>query len=210
MERIAFNGNPNIGLLGFLTNEFLILGAGITVDEKHLKKALGVDILQTRIAGTDVVGLFLNGTEKKVLVPDILFDHELDALKQHLTVEVIKTRHTALGNNLIVTPQKILANRDMEKPVITKLGAKPFFFGDTHVIGVASAHNSQAMIVTPDATAQHIAFLEKELGLTVGIGTTNFGNKMVGAGILVNDTGMLVGTSTSGPEFMRLKEVFDF
>lgn len=208
MEKIQMDGNANIGLMGFATNEFLLIGKGVRTDEEKIRKEMGAEIFRIKIAGTDFAGLFITGNAKKIYVPKIIFEEELDELKANFNVEILNTKYTALGNNVIFG-KKILTNREMEESAVKDLKAKPFSFGDNPLIGANVKLNSENGIVTPDASDEEIDYLEKELKIKAGVGTVNFGTKQVGSGLLVNDKGILVGNNTSGPEFMRLKEIFD-
>jgi len=202
MEKIKFN---NIGLVSYANNNVCVLGEDIKLDEGILKKELCVDILRTRIAGTNMVGALINGDGKKIFVPEIIFENELETLKQSgLSVEVIKTRYTALGNNLLIANRKILQNPLMR----IKLG-EPFSIGGYNIIGSCAVINTNGGIVNPDATSEELDFLESFFGVKIGIGTVNFGIKMVKSGMLINDTGIIVGGATTGPELIRLKEIFE-
>ncbi len=208
MDKLSFSGDSNIGLMGFATDSFVIIGKDLKADDKKIKEILNAEVYRAKIAGTNLAGLFLNGTSKKIYAPRIIFEHELDRLKENFNVEILETNHTALGNNFIFG-KKIIANPEVEKNIINKLKAIPMTIGDNEVVGSSAALNSKNMIITPDVSDEEIRILEKHLKVEIGVGSVNFGNKMVGSGIILNNKGLLVGSSTSGPELMRLKEIFD-
>ena len=49
--------------------------------------------------------------------------------------------------------------------------------------------------------------LEEALGVPSGIGTANFGSPLVGAAVVCNANGGLVGTKTTGVEMHRIEDV---
>src|SRR3989344_9436376 len=101
--KTGVNGSPNVGLFGYATDTYALFGEH--VPEKLLRDiqdALGVPVHHVKIAGTGMLGVFLAGNERTLLVPGITFDSErvhLDRLG--IPYAVIDTRHTCLGNNLI-------------------------------------------------------------------------------------------------------------
>ncbi|MCG2720009.1 MAG: hypothetical protein L6266_04755, partial [Nanoarchaeota archaeon] len=98
-----FNSNPNIGLYGYATNKYCLLGRD--VPEKLLSKieeVLNVPIIQLTVAGTSLLGIFLSGNNKMLLIPNIIFPQELEILDKHkIKYTLIDTKHTCLGNNMI-------------------------------------------------------------------------------------------------------------
>jgi translation initiation factor 6 (aeIF-6) len=63
------------------------------------------------------------------------------------------------------------------------------------------------MIVTPGATEEEIKFLSELFKTNVKAGTANFGSIYVGASILANSKGVLVGADTTPIELGRIDDV---
>ena len=63
-----FNGNPNVGLFGFATDEYCLLGKEIKkYVAKEIEKVLKVPVHQITLAGTSLIGAFAVGNSKILL-----------------------------------------------------------------------------------------------------------------------------------------------
>jgi len=83
VETLRINGESNLGLMIYANNKFALVGK--STDEKSIKiikDILGVPCYKVSIAGTHLIGVFLNGTPTNILVPEITYDKELAELNK--------------------------------------------------------------------------------------------------------------------------------
>ncbi len=207
MELFDFKGNVNIGLMAFVNDKIALVGRDVSPVEK-IKDVLGVEVIRATVGGTNLIGLFVTGDNKRIVVSDIISEDELNSLTEcGLKVDVLQTRFTALGNNVIIG-KKVFCNAEMEESAVNKLKGERLLIDNDGIISSFISFNSKKGIISPYATAGIIDLLEKSEDIELGVGTVNFGSFHVKSGMLINNTGLLVGSSTSGPELMRLKEIF--
>ena len=207
---LNFDGLVNVGLYGFVTDKFLLLGQ--EVNEKYdevLKEIFQVDIIRMTIAGTSLIGVFCAGTENKVLVPHIAFDQELEILKEHgIEYEIIESNITCLGNNVIVAGEKVLISPKFSLKVTEQIEAAldkeaiRLQLMDIEASASLMAIRKNNLLTTYNLSDNEVEKLE-ELGFNVTTGSIAFGSQYIKAGLLVNTNGLLVSEQSGGPEVVN-------
>jgi translation initiation factor 6 (eIF-6) len=77
VDLATFDGNPNIGLYLFATNDYCLAPESTSDKLLHkIEKVLDVPVIKLNIAGTPLLGVFLSGNSEQLLVPSIIFDKE--------------------------------------------------------------------------------------------------------------------------------------
>lgn len=211
-------GSANIGLYAFATDTYCILGPEADQLKPLIEEVLQVPVIQTTIAGTSLAGVFCAGNEETLLVPSIIFDHELERLKKAgINVEVLDTTHTALGNNIIATNDGVLVGpmfSAQERDKIAELLDKDvnmFRIADIEVVGSSMIATSKGGLIHRDASQ-----FEQDMALdTLRVpqllpGSVNMGVPYVRSGIIANKHGFLIGSASGGPEITNADEALGF
>ncbi|MEM1620009.1 MAG: translation initiation factor IF-6 [Fervidicoccaceae archaeon] len=215
---MSINGNPNIGVLAFVNNKLALVPPGITRSVRRaLEEVLGVDVIETTIADTRIVGVFVSGNDRAVLLPHIVSPEELDALEsavgRSLRIAVIPSRKTALGNLIVANNKAAVVSSELEpgavKSIEEALGVKVCVrrYSITPAIGSLTVANDSASLVHPGLSDEEIADIERCLGVRAGPATVNEGVAFVKSGVLLNNRGVLVGELTTGPEIMNIQSL---
>jgi translation initiation factor 6 len=145
--KTSFRGNPNVGLYAYATDSYCLVGPEVPDHEyERIKATLEVPVHRATIAGTGLVGVFLAGNNKHLLVPHIIFDKE-EALLKKLGIQytVITTDLTALGNNILCNDFGCLVSSEYseaERETIGKalgMKAKSFKIGELDIVGSCAA-----------------------------------------------------------------------
>ncbi len=213
-----FNSNPNVGLYGYCNNSYCLMGREVPEARvKEVERVLGVPVHQVTICGTSLIGVFVAGNSRKLLVPEIAFEYELKKL-DHLKVdyEVIKCRATALGNNILCNDSGCLANpefsADQKKRIRQALGValKPGNIAGLGTVGSLAALNSAGCMVHRDITRAETKVLEGLLGLRCVQSTVNMGSPYIRSGLLCNDNGFVIGDASGGPEIVNVETELGF
>jgi len=213
--RADFLGDPNLGLYGWATGAYCLLG-----HEPHGKlkakftETLQVPMHHARIAGSDLVGLFATGNSSGIIVSKLVEKHELAALKEafpDLNIAVIESDVTAIGNLVLCNDSGALVSGHLEKfkQQISETLGVPVETGTMagfQVVGSACAANSRGALCHKDATDEEMDFIEGLLKVKADLGTVA-GSPFIKAGLLVNANGSVVGTGTTGAELGRVSEV---
>ena len=215
IDKLAFSNDPNIGLYAFATDGYCLVGEVSKKEADKLSETLNVRVIQTKMSGTDLPGIFCAGNSNGLLVPDIIRNRELDNLKKQANVLVLEGRYTALGNLVLVNDKGCLISEKL-KPQMNKI--KDFFGVRTEVstifnidlVGTYGAANNKGCLTAKNITEQEQEFLEDVLKVKTGPATVNFGYSYVKSGIVVNSFGLLVGFQTSGPELERISDILGF
>lgn len=215
-------GNPNIGMFAFVTDKYALVGSSASDAEIELMKAvLKVPVHQLNVCGTSLIGVFVGGNEKFLLVPTLIFPEELKKLRvveQYGTkIILVNTKFTALGNITILKDDVLLANSEIEDKALDQIaketGAKTvkrIEIADTDVIGSTMLFTQKGGLIHPDIDNDMLTEIEALLNITFTLGTVNWGSPFVRAGVLANAHGFLIGHISSGPEVANTDEALGF
>jgi translation initiation factor 6 len=218
MDKLTINKNPNIGLYAIATDNYCLVAHTIQDEElETIKKVLKVPVHKLTIAGTDLLGAFLAANNNMLLVPEIIYDSEERTLK-HLNIPytIIKTHHTALGNNILANDSACFVSdefsADTKKRIRQALGTilRPGTIGGVNVVGSAAVLNDKGLLVHRDAMPAEIKYLKETFNLPVDIGTVNMGSPYIRSGMIINKNGYLIGASSGGPEMQRADYALGF
>lgn len=218
VQKTNFNGNVNLGLYAYATDEYCLVGHDVPnerIDLMH--QILKVPIHKISIAGTSLVGVFLAGNNNCLLVPKIAFDTELEILqKLKIHYKVIDTKLTALGNNILCNDTGCLINPEFGKPEeneikdALKVPVKRTKIAGLTTVGALAALNEKGILIHRDSEDFELDFIETTLNLTAVTGTVNFGSPYIKSGVIVNSNGFLIGDISGGPEIQNADNAFGF
>lgn len=210
--KIAVNGNPLVGLYAKVSEDFAVVGVDDAKLIEALKERLDVDVIVTKIAGSELVGAMLALNSRGAVVSSYVLSHELRELEKRLDVKVVDTPMTCFGNNLCINDRGGIANPEMSDDIIDKIS--DFLeinlirgtVGGIKTVGMAAVVTNKGGLVNPNINEWEIKKLEEVTGVEVLTGTVNFGTDMVGSSLLANSKGYVVGKDTTGFELGVVEE----
>jgi translation initiation factor 6 len=213
-----FNGNPNVGLYAYCTNRYCLLGTEVSSEKaKMLSEVLKVPVHQMSICGTSLLGVFLAGNSRMLLVPDISFENELKTLDSlGIKYAKIHTNMTALGNNILCNDRGCIVNPDFSAQEKKKIGealgldVAAFRIAGLDVVGGIAAMNSKGCLIHRDISREEQKKAEKALGVKCHPSSVNMGSPHIHSGIICNDNGFAIGELSGGPEMVNADEVLGF
>lgn len=222
VAKINIDGDPNIGLYCIASDNFCLVGK--SVPKKYMKiiaEVFKVPIIQSNVYGTSLVGVFAVACKNILLLPDVIFENELNEIKSKaaeigVTIKLIKTEHTALANNILCNSKKgILSSRFSagDRKKITEalnLETKQLDLAQTKTPGSIGALTTRGAIFSSNLNNEEIKLVENFLGIEIGLGSVNMGSQMIGSGVVANSNGFLVGGDSSGYEIGRVEESLGF
>ena len=210
-----FRGNPNVGLYLYATDTYCLAGNDVP-DEliPQIQDVLGVPVHRFSIAGTGLLGVFLAGNERMLLVPSIIFDNEVRALeKLKIAYTVIDTLHTALGNNIITNNTGALVSTEYDEndrkliDEALSVKSKPLQFGEVTVLGSCCAISERGGgVIHRGVKDFEMEMVADTLEVKLERGTVNMGNPYVRGGICANSHGLIIGDTSGGPEIVNAEE----
>ncbi len=218
MERtVSFGGDPNIGVFMRVFEDIAVIPPETPEElREKLKEALSVDLVETTIQGSSIIGSLLAGNSRAFIVSGLATGEEEAVLAEHR--EVFRLEHTmnAAGNVILANDSFAAVHPDMPSDAMKAIGnvlgvpVAKLMFGGIKTIGMAAVATNKGIIVHPRSTRAEITRLEELVDIPVGTGSVNMGSGLVGTGLLVNGSGYLAGLATSGFELGRIEDVFGF
>jgi translation initiation factor 6 len=207
--------NPNIGLYMLATDEYCLVPDYI--EEKYgkeLREIFEVDVIPTRIAGTNLIGVFASGNSRGVVVPWIAADEEVDTLKE-AGIKVLKVydRTTALGNLIAANDRGAVISDAVSDRAAKEIGEfldikwKRMSLAGMEVVGAALVATNKGFVAHPSISEMEMEELKKLFEVEGITSTVNFGDPFVRTGIVANSKAVLVGEDTSPVELMRIESV---
>ncbi len=203
-----FNGSPHIGVFCLLNDHVAFVPYSASPKFEHLLKTeLGVKVVRTTLAGTQLLGIFACMNNSKIIVPDIIEKEEIKVLQDHVSEVVqLNERYTALGNLISLNDHGAVCSRYIKNA--EGIPARRIRVADSDLIGSAIYSNDHGFLAHRDASQKELDEIHSVLKVKGDVGTLNFGDPLVKSGIMGNKHGIIVGRYTSGPEMQRVDEVF--
>jgi translation initiation factor 6 len=204
-------GSPNIGVYCFCNENVAIAPPGLTRRKvSQFTETLGVNVCETTVGGSTLVGALVAGNSNGVLVPHIIRDYELERIEGFTKVVVVHSNWTALGNVVLTNDKGAVVHKDAPPEIITavtqhlratpalgEIAALPF-------VGALAIATNKGAVVSPNIRAEERALIESALHVTAEPTSTNGGVPFVKSGILANSKGAVVGPLTRGAELMQV------
>jgi translation initiation factor 6 len=214
-SKARFNGDPNVGLYGFATDNYCLLG--MTPQKNVLetvRKTIG-KVKITTLAGTELAGLFAAGNSNGIILPKIIEEHEIRQLKKmfDLNLEVIRSKQTALGNLILCNDKGCMISRSLikfKKHISDALGCEVVTgtVSGLGIVGSTAAATNIGCLCHREATEKEMEKIEQILKVRVDVGTVGYGSPFIRSGVIVNSNGVLYADGTTGAELGRIEEVF--
>jgi translation initiation factor 6 len=213
--RVNFNGDPNIGLYGFSTDSYCLLG--IELDQKILQKIkeiLKTKMIVTTIACIEFLGLFVAGNKNGLILPKIVEDYEVKKLKElGLNIKVLDSKETALGNLILCNDNGCLISnmlKKYKKEISDTLGCEVETgkIADLEIVGSCAVASNTGCLCHREATEEEMKTIEGLLKVKVDVGSISYGSPFIKSGVIVNSKGIAFSKQTTGAEMGRIEEVF--
>ena len=212
---LNFHKNPFLGILGRANDDWLIVAKGVPKEAlKKAKETLEVDVIETTIGGTSLIGSLLIINSRAIVVSNIVYEDELKLLKETgLEVEVAPGKENAVGNLVLVDDVAAIVDPELDEETVKliedvmKVKVYRSTIGDSGLTGMCAVVNKYGVLCHPDLSDEEEEILKKAFGedRDINIGTVNKGTPFVGSGIIANSKGVIVGDKSTGVELMRIE-----
>jgi translation initiation factor 6 len=218
----SYHGNPNVGLFGWANNKICLLGKGF----KHkyvqeIQNALKVPVYQISLCETDLIGIFCVGNNNGIVVPSLITPNEEKELerichKAGMTLTVVSTELTALGNNILCNDFSALVNPEFSarvKKIIRQalnVRLNPGTIAEHGITGSLCVIRDNFAVTTRSITDPEEAKLQELFGVTCFKGTLNFGSPNIRSGMIINSNGFVIGDMSTGIEITDIDEALGF
>ena len=213
-----FNGNPNIGIYIFVNNKFCLIGPEVSKEKsQEIEKTFGVPVYKISILNTELVGIFASGDDNNIFVPE-LFDYEREALKSICEkhecnlIELDEIKNT-YGNNLCVGDNTILINAFYPEKFykkLEKLGYKVSIVNNKKFDSVGSTAKYLNGFFFFSQEYDEADIEEEVKDKVSGVGTINSGSNYISSGVVGNNNGVIIGSSSTSIEIQNIVESLDY
>jgi translation initiation factor 6 len=209
-------GSPYVGVYCAASGDHLFVPVtvdGAVMDE--LGSALGLTARKLSIGGSGILGSLMVLNSKGALVPSFIDNGDLETLRKDLEVGLVEGRMNACGNNILASEKAAMVNPRLPpgaKEVLADvLGVEvvPGTIAGMGIVGAAAVVTEKGILCHPKTTDDERQALEDLFGLESRIGTANYGAPLLGACMVANSRGCVVGTPTTGIELGRIEEALD-
>ena len=208
---------PNIGIFTSVNDKFVFLPNGFAQTKaENLAKYLQTEYIMTPVANTRLLGVLMVLNNHGILLPRTSSTEEIAYLQKStgLNVEILDTKHNALGNLICVNDKGGIVSPLIEKEFIKGIEdvldieiIQKRIAGFDQVGAVMEANNFGA-VIHPETDEEDINNFSNILDVNIEPATINGGIPFVSSGILANNNAIVVGNLTNGPEIMMLTRAF--
>ena len=208
---------PNIGVYTSVNDEFVFIPNGFTKTKAEaLAGHLGVEYRNISVGNTRVIGALMAVNNHGLLLPPTAYPDEIEFLEKTtgLDVQVLQTKHNALGNMISVNDRGAVVSPLIERENLREIGQVL----DVEVIqrrvagynqvGAMLRSNSGGGIIHPETDEEDVKAFSGVLGVRLEPATVNGGIPFVSSGTLANSRAVVAGSFTTGPEIMMLTRAF--
>ncbi len=213
--RGLFGGSPYLGV-------YLRVGESVALApptlphplERDLERFLGIRVVRTNVFDCEVVGAMLAANSNGIVVGEELDAEERVSLEVVAPVTVVRHRQNAMGNNILANDHGAIVHPEFSAEAVGQIAralgvpAERGTVAGLGTVGMAGVATNRGVVLHPKATEHEVAVVQRRLGVTAHRSTANFGVPIVGACLVANSRGFLVGRPTTPVEIVHLQDGF--
>lgn len=211
LRRLEVAGNPYIGVFCAANDERLVVAPGVPRSAiKHMDEALETSHVVTLVGHSTVLGSLVAMNSKGILASPFIEDPELDAIGD--AVYPLPHRLSAVGNNVLCNDRGAIVHPGYDNEAVEFIGdvlGVPVVRGTVagiKTVGSVAVATNKGVLCHPHARPGEMEVLKSTLQVPVVITTANYGAAQVGACMVANSHGAVVGARTTPIELGRIEE----
>ncbi|MEM0138805.1 MAG: translation initiation factor IF-6 [Thermoplasmatales archaeon] len=164
------------------------------------------------IGGSNLVGSLCAMNSNGIVVGRMVTEDELKLIPENIRVGVINDRLNATGNNILVNDRIAMVHEEMAersiKIISDVLGVEVVrgSFKSIKTIGSSGLVTNKGIILPPNMSDEEIENIGKLFGVRGSVGTANFGSMYIGASVVSNSNGAIVGEDSTTVEISNIEE----
>ena len=213
LRRTRTAGTFNLGVYAKASDDLAIAAAGSEASFlKDLSEALEVETVAITAGGARVVGSLVAMNSHGIAVSNMAEDEELADLKSRFPILRLPDEINAAGNNILVNDHGAIVTPDAEPRTVKKIAdvfgveAVTATIAGCSTVGSVCVCTNKGCLCAIDASDEDIELLQDVLKVEVTRTTVNHGAQFLGAGIVANSKGALVGDETTPIEMGRIED----
>lgn len=213
LGKLDINGNPFIGVYCHANEDFALVPYEVSKKAaSKIEECLDVEVIQTSIARSSLIGVLTCSNSHGMVVTNFAEESELKEINDRLNILYISDVLNAVGNNILVNDKYALVHPDIKPETRKKIsdtldvevyGGK---IASSKTPGAAACVTNKGLLCHPHTSKKEIENLKGKFGVSADIGTANYGTALVGACMIANSKGAVVGSTTTPIELGRIEE----
>ncbi len=216
IQRLSVFGTDNIGVYIYSNDKYTFIPKNLDKNTKDtIVENLGTELIETSVSNSFLLGIFINGNNNTIILPKITKENEIKEIREQAKdtrVEVLNLKATALGNVILANDHAALIYPEFSDAEVKEIRealqveeAKRGTIANIITVGSVGVVTKKGGIVHIDSTDDEIKDLSNFFKAKMDVGTVNFGSAFIRSGMIANYKGVLVGSSTTGPEILRIQ-----
>ncbi|MGP6220600.1 translation initiation factor IF-6 [Caldiplasma sukawensis] len=215
IKKLSIFSNPFIGLYVRAFDDVAIIPSILDDNVKaEVKEVLGVKLLESSVDPSYMYGVFSVINGNGLIVSGFQMKGKIDFELGDRNIMYMDEVINAVGNDIIANDHAAMIHEDYDPATVKKvedvLGVETVRgrIGAFPTVGSAAVVTNRGMLVNPEVDEDSMEILKDLFKVEIKTGTANFGSPMVGASIIANSKGVLVGSDTTSIELLRIDDVF--
>ncbi|TET91852.1 MAG: translation initiation factor IF-6 [Methanomassiliicoccales archaeon] len=213
LAKMDFLGNPYVGVYCASNNQVVFVSSFISKSaRKQIEEALEVQSRALSLGGSTVLGSLMCMNTNGSIVTNFADVAEISHMEDMRVEPISQRRLNAVGNTILCNDNGAVVHPNYNKSAIKfiedVLGVEVSrgTIAGLKTVGSASVTNNRGVLCHPHIKDGEKELLEDVLKVPVTISTANYGTPQIGACIVANDKGALVGSATTPIELGRIEE----
>jgi translation initiation factor 6 len=207
-------GNPYLGVF-CAANESVALIPFATEPEfpELVRKYIGVEgTIRMSVDGCSTLGALVRMNSSGAVVSQSISEDEVRKMEPHIKVTRIAQRHNAMGNNILANDNGAIVHPDFDDRTIEaiskalKVPVERGTIAGYVTVGSSAVATNKGAICHPHTSGYEMEVMERVLGVKPQICTANYGTGQVGACMIANSKGALVGENTTPIELGKVED----
>ncbi len=214
IKKATINGSPFVGVYASCNNSIVVLPPSAEKSQ-IFSETLRTEVFTTTLGGSPLIGSLMVMNSHGAVVTNFASEEDVSFLFPRMNVLFIEDKINAVGNDILANDRAAMVHVDFDRSTV-KLIEEALdvevvkgTIGGIKTVGSAAVVTNKGMVVHPNVDDHEIEFLRELFGVPVYITTANYGSLYLGASLIANDFGAVVGERTSNVEVDRIENALD-
>lgn len=205
--------NAYIGVLA-VTNDRFTLVPEQTEDRdlEVFEKTLKTTVYRCNFGGLSLLGSLSAMNSRGLVVPDYVDVDEIKPDDDFTVASQIGVKFNAFGNNILVNDNFALVHQRYDVKTVREIAdvldveTEKGTIAGFRTVGSAAVVTNKGLLVHPLTKPDELDFLKEIFKVPGNIGSANFGVGQVGACLVANSVGAVIGNHSTGIELGRIED----